>query len=121
MNNSELLQIADILPPTAPVTSSVNFWFYFLLMLLAVAMPVFYYLRSSKQKLRRLRKKYQQGKINNRQCAFQLAGLLSQQKSRRWQAYANTFENTLQAACYSRQSIDDDTMSNLLREAERWL
>lgn len=117
MNNSELLQIADILPPTAPVTSSVNFWFYFLLMLVAVAMLVFYYLRSSKQKLRRLHKKYQQGKINNRQCAFQLAGLLSQKKSRRWQAYANT----LQAACYSRQSIDDDAMSSLLREAERWL
>ena len=127
MNNSELVQIADILPPTAPVSSSVDFLFYFFLMVAAAVVAALWYLRSSKQKLRRLHKQYQQGKIDNRQCAFQLAGLLSQEKSfsalsmqqknQRWQEYSNT----LQTACYSRQSIDDDAMSMLLREAERWL
>ena len=132
MNNSELAQIADILPPAAPVSPPVDSWLYFFLLIAVVTVVGFWYLRSSKQQLRRLRKQYQQHKIDNRQCAFQLTSLLRQNNQRQdistslfspqqnnlaWQEYSSA----LQVACYSRRSLDDETMSQLLRETERWL
>jgi len=127
MNNSELVQIADILPPTVPVSTPVGSGIYFFLLIIIVAAAVLWSLRSSKQKLKRLRKKFQQGKIDNRQCAFQLTGLLdtavntttssAQKDSQRWQEYTSA----LQLARYSRRGLDNEAMAKLLREAERWL
>ena len=136
MNTSELVQIADILPPVAPVSTSANVWFYVLLLTLFIALASFSYLRSSKQqfkrRLRRLRRQYQQHKLDNRQCAFQLARLLCQNlQIPRISAFSldtqlnntawNKFSTALQVACYSRQSLDKKTMTNMLDEAEAWL
>ncbi len=127
MNNSELVQIADILPPTTPVSAPIDSGIYFFLLMIIVAAAVLWSLRSSKQKLKRLRKKFQQGKIDNRQCAFQLAGLLgpvvntatssAQKDSQHWQEYISA----LQLARYSRRGLANEAMTKLLREAERWL
>ena len=138
MNNSELVQIADILPPTAPVSPSVDLSLVFFLLITVVAVIGFWYRRSSKQQLKRLRKQYQQHKIDNRRCAFQLSNLLRKKKplhqysqrhdpstsslsalqnNNAWQEYSTM----LQVACFSRQSLDDDAMSKLLQETERWL
>lgn len=138
MNNSELVQIADILPPTAPVSPSVDFSFVFFLLIAVVAVIGFWYQRSSKQQLKRLHKQYQQRKIDNRRCAFRLSNLLrkkkplhrnnqhhntsasslpAKQNNNAWQEYSTT----LQVACYSRRGLDDDAMSQLLQETERWL
>jgi len=132
MNDSKLAQIADILPPTAPVTHSVDIWFYILLFTSILAIIIFWKLRSRKQQLRRLRNQYQQQKINNRRCAFQLKKLLQlnsshqnistttfqlQKNSRNWCEYSSA----LQAACYSRKGLDDKAMSHLLSESEQWL
>jgi len=132
MNNSELVQIADILPPTAPVSPSVDLSLVLFLLIAVVAVIGFWYRRSSKQQLKRLHKQYQQHKIDNRRCAFQLSELLrqnrqhqepgtttssTQQKNQSWQEYSTT----LQIACYSRQGLDDDAMTQLLSESARWL
>lgn len=132
MNDSELVQIADILSPTAPVSPSVDLSLVFFLLIAAVAVIGFWYRCSSKQQLKRLRKQYQQRKIDNRRCAFQLRDLLHQNSQRHdtsasslsaqqnnytWQEYSTT----LQVACFSRQGLDDDAMSQLLQETERWL
>ncbi len=138
MNNSELVQIADILPPTAPASPSVDFSLVFFLLIAVVTVVGLWYRRSSKQQLKRLCKQYQQRRINNRRCAFQLSDLLrkkrllrqdrqyqepgattlsAQQKNQSWQEYSAT----LQVACYSRRGLDDDAMSQLLRESARWL
>jgi len=136
MKTSELVQIADILPPVAPASTSDNIWFYVLLLTLFIALASFRYLRSSKQqfklRLRRLRRQYQQHKLNNRQCAFHLTRLLCQklqiprlsasalsqhQNSKAWQEYVAA----LHVARFSRQGLNDDAMKQLLVEAESWL
>ena len=135
MSNSTLVQIADILPPAAPVapaSASVAFWVYVLLLILCIVLATIWYLRSSKQKLRRLRRQYQQRKLDSRQCAFRLSRLLCQrlqiaristsllpeQHDRTaWQTYATC----LQAAYFSRHCINNNEITDLLDEAEQWL
>ncbi len=133
MNNSELVQIADILPPMAPAAPADNFWLYFLLLTAIVAATAYGHLHSAKQvqklRLKWLRRQYQQQNINNRQCAFQLANLLQKNAPHQYLSTSTfspaqnkqTFSNTLQIACYSRHGLDDDAMLQLLTEAEHCL
>jgi uncharacterized protein YlxW (UPF0749 family) len=128
LNNSELVQMADILPPAVPVSAiSVAGIYLFLLLLVAVIVVFgFRYQKSSKRKLRRLRKRYLRHKLDNRQCAFQLkrqlrddvnTSTVSARQGRDWLEYSTA----LQAACYSSRSLDDGAMLQLLSDAERWL
>jgi len=132
MNKSDVVHIADILPPPVPDVSVIDFRVYVLLLAVILFIVVFRYLRSSEQRLKRLSKQYQQHKLDKRRCAFELSELMRQhmkgsaknlssmreQKNKKaWQEYSTT----LQVARYSRQGLSDDAMAQLLHDTERWL
>jgi len=132
MDSSEIVQIADILPPPVPDAPAADFWIYVVLFAVIIITAGFRYLRSSQQRLKRLRKQYRQRKLDKRRCAFQLSHLLCQhmqivssgaaaslrlQKNKTWQEYLTA----LQRACYSREGLSDDAMVQLLNDTERWL
>lgn len=132
MNSADVTQIADILPPPLPVDASANVMLYvFLFVGSILVLSVFYY-RSNQQKLKRLQKKFQQQKIDNRHCAYQLSNLLNQVLQKNPKSHLVVLQNqnddvwkkyisTLQAACYSRRGLNNDAMNQLLIDTERWL
>ncbi len=136
MNAGGSVHIADILPPSAPVSSSVHIWLYVLLLLVsvAIAVSIFVYIRyvaSGRYQLRRLHQQHLRHKTGNRQLALQLNRLLCQrlelpristsaflghQDNRQWQL----FSTALLLACFSRKDPDDDAMQALLNAAGQW-
>jgi len=122
VNKNELVQMADILPPSIPVAVSTNVEIYIVAFVFFITVAL-YFLRSRKQRLQRIRLRYKYNKISNRQCAFELAGLLQHTNHYEknggvsWQAYSSV----LQRACYSRESLDGAAMQQLLDETGQWL
>jgi len=122
MKNLELEKIADILPPSAPVNSSEIIWeIIFLLVLFVVAMVSIRYYHSKKLQLKRLRKKHQKKIINQRQLAFELNHLLTQKTPQPSDHSWKTFHSQLQAACFSRNGLENDVMEDLINRAVQWI
>jgi len=136
MNDSNLVQIADILPPPAPELLSADYGSYFaLILILLLASILILAMRSSRWQLRKLRWLYQLQKIDNRQLAFQLVRLLRKrlnlsridpsllpefvkpEDGETWLA----FTTQLKTACYSRHSLNDKAMTKLLHRTNQWL
>ena len=121
MVENELVQIADILPPDAPVTSSDFIGIYLFILITIFVFISFAFWLSSKHQFKQLRRRYQNKKIDSRYCAFEIINLLSpacvNQNNIAWQEYAKA----LQFACYSRHSLDNDKMMQLLNKTEQWL
>ncbi len=140
MNSKDIIQIADIIPPAAPVVSTADSWpfaLFLLVSLILIFISVWQrtmtgrkYLRY--RQLKQLRDNYLKKRINSRDCAVQLAALL---KNTELNKYTNSCANTcdekqktwqmlsdkLKYACYSRQSLDAKAMTALLNDSLRWL
>ncbi|VAW55855.1 hypothetical protein MNBD_GAMMA07-921 [hydrothermal vent metagenome] len=126
MKNETLATIADILPPSAPVSAQNNIGLF--MFLLVLSLSIFAYVnfyRSYKQQLQRLKKGYRQKKINQRQLAFKLIHLLkkksisSDDKIR--QRLFEELNTQCQAACFSRNGLSENAMDNLFERVKQWI
>ncbi len=136
MNSAGLMHIADILPPSVPVSSSETIWLYVLLLIVSVPVVVsiavyIRYSASGKYQLKRLYRRHLWHKTGNRQRALQLGRLLCQRlelphistsafsgcrDNRQWRL----FSTALLFACFSREDPDDEAMKALLDQAGQW-
>ena len=133
MKSPELAQIADILPPPVPIVSPGYTSLIIALLLLLIAAIIWSrYTRSSTRHFHRLRRQYQQKRIDNRLLAFRLTRLLCHRydlprfsPSLAPQSLDNTdwqhLADKLQAACFSREGMNDESLAELLDKVSQWL
>jgi len=118
MSDVELDRIADILPPPIPVSSADNLWQVFIFLIITILLSIYiYYYRSNKQQLKRLKKRYKNKEISQRQLAFNISKLL---KSLHINSN-ESFHKTLEAARFSRNGINEDSMMELIQRVEKWI
>lgn len=122
MSQIKLDKIADILPPSVPISSAGNLWQVIITLIIIILLSAFiYYYRSRKQQLKRLKKRYQNKKIKQRQLAFKIADLLNQSSVSIDKELNATLHQTLQAARFSQNGIDESNMIELIRRVEKWI
>lgn len=122
MSKIQLQSIADIVPPPAPPSSADNIEvIIFSMMLLIILSIIAYHYRSEKQQFKRLIRKYKNKIINQREMAFEVSRLIKKQPALTDRHAHENFNNLLQAACYSRNGIDEHTMKELIRRVEKWI
>ena len=132
MSTPELARIADIIPPV-PVTSESGEPLYIIVPLIIIAVVGFYlYYRSGISQVRQLRRAHRLRRKNNRHIAFHLRHLLCQQLDLErfsprtpppnvtaidWYRFAMRVE----ASCFGRADPQDQLLSEILDEAQRWM
>lgn len=136
MSDITLDRIADIVPPVAPeFLSTDDAALIVLAAVVVVSGLVVWLIRSHRWKLQTLRWSYQWQKISNRQLAFELNQLLRRQlklsritptiSPRKCPLFDQeawpVFCAQLDAACFSRNGLDDQAMKNLLHQTNHWL
>jgi len=133
MKTPELAQIADILPPPLPVSAAGHSGLYVVLTVAFISVVIWFLTsRSHAWQLHRLRRQHQQQTINNRQLAFNLAQLLCHEyhlprfspllapehiDDNNW----HNFAAELHTARFSRHSLDNDSLMQLLEKTRHWL
>lgn len=122
MSKTQLESITDILPPPPPPSSTGNIEIIiFSLILLIFLSLVTYHYRSEKQQLKRLIKKHDKKIINQREMAFELIRFLKKKSTLANRLSHKAFHSQLQAACYSRNGIDQRIMEKIIRRVEKWI
>lgn len=119
MSRIELERIADILPPSAPDNEMQSLYIILTGFILFIVIGAIKYYRSDKQQLKRLQKKYKHKKIKQRQLALTLSSFLK--KNTEYKHSNKAFNNQLQAACFSRNGVDEQTMKLLIEQAKKWI
>lgn len=119
MSKIELEKIADILPPSAPQNETDAIWIVLISFILLIAIVVIKYYRSDKQKLKRIQKKYNNKKINQRQLALTISNILKNNTDIK--NSNKIFNEQLQAACFSRNGVDEHTMNLLISQTKKWI
>ncbi len=119
MSKIELEKIADIISPTVPQNEMETIWIILTGFVLLIFIAAIKYYRSDKQQLRRFQKQYNNKKINQRQLAFIISSFLKPSIEKK---HSNkTFHEQLQAACFSRNGVDEHTMDLLINQAKKWI
>jgi len=122
MSEINLEKIADILPPPIPASGTDNLWQVVFVIIIIISLTTFiYYYRSNKQRLKRLKKRYQNKKINQRQLALKISDLLKQNLVSVDKDLNSSLHETLQAARFSRNGIDEGSMNKLIQSIETWI
>ncbi len=119
MSKIELEKIADILPPSAPQNETDAIWIVLISFILLIAIVVIKHYRSDKQQLKRIQKKYNNKKINQRQLALTISNMLKNNTEKKH--LNKTFNEQLQAACFSRNGVDEHTMNLLISQTKKWI
>lgn len=119
MSKIELEKIADILPPSAPQNETDAIWIVLISFVLLISIVVIKYYRSDKQKLKRIQKKYNNKKINQRQLALTISNILKNNTDIK--NSNKIFNEQLQAACFSRNGVDEHTMNLLISQTKKWI
>jgi uncharacterized membrane protein (DUF106 family) len=119
MSEIELEKIADILPPTAPQNETDAIWIVLISFILLIIIAVIKHYRSDKQQLKRLQKKYNNNEINQRQLALTIACFLKNNTEKKHEN--KLFNEQLQAACFSRNGVDEHTMKLLISQTKKWI
>jgi len=119
---TSLDHIADILPPTPPVSSANEILIFFIILTFLILLSsAILYFRSDKQQLKRLIIKYQHKKINQRKLAQKTYALIKQISIREDKNSHELFYIPLQAACFSRNGIEESRMTELIQRVEKWI
>ncbi|MFK5950238.1 MAG: hypothetical protein QM500_15865 [Methylococcales bacterium] len=122
MSEIKLDKIADILPPSVPVSNTDNLWQVAIILIIIIILSAYiYYYRSNKQKLRRLKKFYQNKIISQRQLALKVSDLLKRNSVSIDKDLNAALHQTLQAARFSRNGIDKNSMIELIQRVEKWI
>ena len=122
MSKIKLDKIADILPPPAPISSADNLWYVLIILIIIIILGTsIYYYRSNKKKLKRFIKQYQNKKISQRQLAIKISNLLKQKSESVDKKSNEALYQPLNAARFSRNGIDEDSMIELIQRVYKWI